>query len=342
MEIKSEQFSAQAGRLIPKLRALLFYGPDAGLVAELGTQACREVLGEEQDPFRLAEVTARQLRDDPALLADEAAALSLTGGRRVVRLREAGNDRRPQLASFLKGLPGEALLVVEAGDLPKRSRLVQTFTRASPQAAVVPCYRDEGGGLARFAETLLRDAGLSIDPQALSLLSGQLGGDRQLSRREIEKLILYKGSGRIDSDDVRACIGDGAALDLEDLAMAVAEGDPAKLDRVLRRSLQQGANPVQILRQVMRHFQRLQFVAGQLAEGGSAEGAMKRLQPPPFWKVARRFEAQARRWPSARLATAGARLLEAEAACKRSGAQDEVLCAQVLLGITMTAPKARR
>jgi DNA polymerase-3 subunit delta len=342
VELKSALFSGQLNHLLPKLRFLLFYGPDAGLVAELAEQAVRAVLGEDKDPFRLAELSARQLREDPALLADEAAALAFTGGRRVVRLREIGNDLAKQLAAFVTNPVGEALVVAEAGDLPKRSDLVKAITNAGEHAAVVACYRDEGGGLARFAESVLREANLGITPQALSLLASQLGGDRQLSRREIEKLILYKGEGRVELEDVRACIGDGAALDLDDLALAVAEGDAANLDRILRRSLRQGASAVQILRQVMRHFQRLQFVAGHLAEGGSAEAAMNRLQPRPFWKIAKRFEGQARRWPPARLSAASARLLEAEAACKRTGANDAVLCAQVLLGIVMSAPKIRR
>lgn len=342
MELKSALFSGQLNHLLPKLRFLLFYGPDAGLVAELAEQAVRAVLGEDKDPFRLAELSARQLREDPALLADEAAALAFTGGRRVVRLRDIGNDLAKQLAAFVTNPVGEALVVAEAGDLPKRSDLVKAITNAGEHAAVVACYRDEGGGLARFAESVLREANLGITPQALSLLASQLGGDRQLSRREIEKLILYKGEGRVELEDVRACIGDGAALDLDDLALAVAEGDAANLDRILRRSLRQGASAVQILRQVMRHFQRLQFVAGHLAEGGSAEAAMNRLQPRPFWKIAKRFEGQARRWPPARLSAASARLLEAEAACKRTGANDAVLCAQVLLGIVMSAPKIRR
>lgn len=344
MEIKSERFASQLPGLLPKLRAALFYGPDAGLVAELAEAAARAVLGDVDDPFRAVELTPKQLREDPALLADEAAAIALTGGRRVLRLREAGNELADLLSGFLADPPGDALLLVEAGDLPKRAVVVQAFSKAGDKAAVVACYRDEGGGLARFTEGLLREAGLEADPQALALLAAQLGGDRQLSRREIEKLILYKGpqGGRVQVEDVTACIGDAAALDLEDLAFAVADGDAAALDRTLRRSLQQGANAVQVLRQVLRHFQRLHLVAGQLAEGTAAEAALAKLQPRPFWKVAKRFEAQARRWPPSRLTAACARLLEAEATCKRTGARDAALCGQILLGIALSAPKTRR
>ncbi|MDF2095437.1 DNA polymerase III subunit delta [Aquibaculum arenosum] len=353
MEIRADQLPSQLPRLVERLRALLFYGPDAGLIAELSGNASRAVLGETADPFRMAELTPAQLRDDPALLADEAAALSLTGGRRVVRLRGAGNELAELLKGFLKDPPGEALLLVEAGDLPKRAALVQAFARADDRAGVVACYRDEGGGIARLATTLLREAGLEANRDALALLSRQLGGDRQLSRREIEKLILYKGgsqddvpagtaSSRVEVEDVVACIGDGAALDLDDIALAVCDGDTAALDRALRRSFQQGTNAVQILRHVMRHFQRLHFVAAQVAEGTAAKSAMATLQPRPFWKVADRFEAQARSWPPARLAAASARLLDAEAACKRTGSRDTALCGQILLGIALTAPKGRR
>src|SRR5690606_41319707 len=61
-----------------------------------------------------------------------------------------------------------------------------------------------------------------------------------------------------------------------------------------------------------------------------------------FWKIAKRFEAQARRWSASSLASAGARLLAADAACKRTGAKDHVLRAQALLAVAGSAPKSRR
>ena len=56
---------------------------------------------------------------DPARLADEAAALSMLGGRRVVRVRNAGNGLGKLFEAFLESPIGDALVVVEAGDLAK-------------------------------------------------------------------------------------------------------------------------------------------------------------------------------------------------------------------------------
>jgi len=56
--------------------AVLFYGPDAGLVRERAERLTAAVAGDAADPFRISELTAERLRDQPSLLSDEAAALS--------------------------------------------------------------------------------------------------------------------------------------------------------------------------------------------------------------------------------------------------------------------------
>jgi len=93
------------------------------------------------------------------------------------------------------------------------------------------------------------------------------------------------------------------------------------------------------LRAVARHFHRVHAVAGA---SGSAEEAMGRLRPPVFWKTQAAFKAQAEAWRPAGLARAMGRLLEAEAACKRSGAPAELLASRVLLEIAANAPGRRR
>ena len=327
----------------PSVLAVLVYGPDAGLVRERAQALVKAVAEDPDDPFRVSELSAREVDQDPARLGDEAAALPPSGGRRVVRLRQAEDGLAAHLKGFLAASQGEALVVVEAGDLAPRSALRKVFEGASAGAAL-PCYRDDERSLSILIRDTLRGFGLEATPDALAFLAANLGDDRVLSRREIEKLALYKGSesGRIEIEDARACIGDSAALSLEDLAFAVAGGAPASADRALVRSLHEGIQPVSALRAVSRHFQRLHLVSGLTARGGSLEGAVKSLRPPVFWKRADAFKAQATGWPPGALADALGRLLEAEAACKRSGAPEATVIARALLEICVNAPLRRR
>ena len=123
-------------------RAILLFGPDGGLVRERGASLARLVADDLADPFRVSELTGEMIEGDPARLADEAAALSLSGGRRVVRVRPAGNEAAEAFAGFLKHPVGDALVVVEAGELDGRSALRKLFETAT-NAAAVACYRSE-------------------------------------------------------------------------------------------------------------------------------------------------------------------------------------------------------
>jgi DNA polymerase-3 subunit delta len=341
----------------PAVRAVLVYGPDAGLVRERVEALVKGAAEDLGDPFRVADFSARELIDDPARLADEAAALSLTGGRRAVRLREADDNLAPLFREFLAAptndspgdtlagdtLAGDTLIVVEAGDLPARSALRKAFESAKAGAALA-CYRDDARSLGAVIRETLREFGHEATPDALAYLSAQLGGDRQLSRRELEKLALYKGGepGPIGLGDAQACVGDSAALSLDDLAFAVAGGAAAEAERALARSLQEGVHAVGALRAVSRHFQRLHLVAGLVDGGLALDDAVKRLRPPLFWRLAPAFRTQVAAWTLNSLARALGRLLDAEVDCKRSGAPEATICSRALLEIAVNAPSRRR
>jgi len=97
-----------------QLLAALFFGPDQGLVRERARLLAQTVVPDLADPFRVAELEEATLESDPARIWDEAAALSMTGGRRVLRVRGAGNALAQGFERFLAEPVGDALIVVEA------------------------------------------------------------------------------------------------------------------------------------------------------------------------------------------------------------------------------------
>lgn len=325
-----------------KIRAMLVFGPDNGLVRERVQRLVKTAVPDPNDPFRVAELSPAALKDDPARLADEAAAMALTGGRRAVVVRDAGDGLAALAGSFLANPMGDALVVFEGGDLGARSSLRKVFEGADNGAAIA-CYGDEGGSLAAVIQDELKAAGLAADPDALAYLMDHLGGDRRLTRSELSKLVLYMGGGpgKIHLDDAVACIGDTAALGMDDLALATADGDHATAQRVLERLLREGNQPVSVLRGLARHFQRLHLAAGVMAQGKSAEQAMGTLKPPVIFKAADRFRRQLGRWPADRLGRALDILLEAEADCKTTGMPAAELCSRAVMQLARAAGRAK-
>ena len=322
----------------PKVRAVLLYGPDAGLVRDRADTLGKSVSPDLNDPFRVADFLGKALVEDPARLADEAAAMSLTGGRRLIRVRDAEDVTTAVFTAFLKDLPpGDSLVVVESSDLSNRSRLRALFEGAEGGAAI-PCYVEDEASLGRVIAELLSAQGLSADVDALNFLAGNLVGDRLVARGEVEKLATYMGAEkRVTLEHAQACIGDSASLDMDEPVWAAADGDFAALDRALARLFAEGMSPVPILRTAQRHFQRLHLIGAQVAAGKSAEMAIDAARPPVFFKLRPRLVGQARRWTPNLVRSALERLVDAEAECKRTNMPDQTICARVLFQLASLA-----
>ncbi|HYE00317.1 MAG TPA: DNA polymerase III subunit delta [Alphaproteobacteria bacterium] len=341
MKLAGKRIDAFVRRPDPAVRAVLVYGPDSGLVRERATLLGRSAVEDLSNPFRVAELAASAVTEDPARLVDEANAMSLIGGRRLVRVRDATDKLAPAAKALLAAHSGDSLVVFEAGDLGNRSTLRKLFEE-SDSAAALPCYVEEEGELGQTIQDALREAGYQIDVEGASVLANALVGDRQVMRREIEKLQLYMGDERrITLADVQACIGDAADLSTDDAAMACCDGDPPALDRALQRLFAQGESPIAVLRAAQRQMLRLHQVQAAAAGGKSLEQAVATLRPPLFFKVKDAFLRQLRLWNLAGAATALARLNAAEAACKRTGAPAEILAGQALMELALRARAQR-
>jgi DNA polymerase-3 subunit delta len=337
----AETFAKNPGA---QLLAILIYGPDSGLVRQRAQELARSVVPDLADPFRVFETTADALLSDPARLRDEAAAIALTGGRRVVSVREAGDPLAALLGGFLAQPPcvppQAALVVIEAGELKPRSALRGLFEGAK-NAAALACYADEGAQLSDLIRKTLAAERVSASGEALRYLAENLGGDRMVTLRELEKLAIYAGPGAtVDLADAVAVVGDSAALTMDEVAMAAAGGEFAALDRALNRVFLEGAQPVAVLRAVARHFERLRQAGIAVAGGVGDEAAMAALRPAVFFQHKPRFRAAQRRWNAARAADALARLVETEILCKTTGMPAETVCRQALFDLAQDAPRS--
>jgi DNA polymerase-3 subunit delta len=335
--LKAHQVSAFLDR--PDLDAGVFlaYGPDAGLVRETATRLAGR-LGAGPEPADIVVIDGSELEQDPSRLAMEAGAMSLFGGRRIVRVRGAGKSLATAL-SALTSDPAGAAIVLEAGNLPPRDPL-RALVEGARFGRALPCYPDTDEQVAKLVATTFAAARIVIDDGAAALLRESLGNDREVTRRELEKLEIYAGpGGRITRDDVAALCADNAALVLDAIADATAAGNAAELEAALDRAFATATDPQRILASALLHFTGLRRWRTQVDAGASPADVLGGARPKPHFSRVASLQNQLRLWSDARLAAASARLHAATAESRRLYLLRESIVRRALLAVCMSAAR---
>lgn len=319
----------------PAARVILVYGPDDGLMRERAKTLALTAVQDLNDPFNVAVLSAEMLAADSARLADEANAISMMGGMRLVRVENASDKITVALKQYLENPNPNALVILEAGELTPRSSL-RLLCEKSPAAAALPCYIEDEQGMARFIRETFSSEKIPVENDAVLWLASAIIGDRARARAEIEKLIIYKSSDKstLTLADAQAVCGDTGARALDDLIYAVAGKQTAKALAVYNTLMDEDMSFVVILRTLQNHFRRLHLTRSKMEDGSGLEEAMKSLSPPIFFKQEQAFKSQVQSWPLPALDKILRRLLDLEADCKKTGAPVETLCAQAVLGIS--------
>jgi len=172
---------------------------------------------------------------------------------------------------------------------------------------------------------------ITIAEDAIAYLVGNLGGDRGVTRQELDKLCLFAGpGGKVDLESAIASVGDTSALDLDAVVYDALDGHAASVEAALSRLFLEGQSPVAILRAAQRHAQRLHLGAARVAGGETADGVARSVRPPIYFKYVDRFRDQLAAWPPERTQRLMTLLLQAELECKSTGYPDETICRHIL------------
>ncbi|HEX2529320.1 MAG TPA: DNA polymerase III subunit delta [Geminicoccus sp.] len=317
MIVQPKRIEAFLAKPDPGISTFLVYGPDRGIVVQRVEALLARLVSDPKDPFLVGDLPAERVAQEPRLLLEEAQSMSLLGGQRVVRVRDADDRVKAAVRDLFKLDAQESYVLLEAGELPSASDLRKSVEKAA-KAAAIACYRDEGRGLEDVLRTELQRHGLVADRDALHALQASLGADRAVTVAEIEKLALYVGGvpgSRVTLEDVCAVIGNSGVLTLDDLILDVLIGASGSLAADLERLLAEGGNEIMIVNRLSAAFGRLIRMRTQVDGGASADQVVEAL----FWKVRDPWKRALGRW-STRAAQRGAiELLELDLRLKGEG-----------------------
>ncbi|MDQ3481961.1 MAG: DNA polymerase III subunit delta [Pseudomonadota bacterium] len=264
----------------PAIRFYLFYGQDD---SQSRAFAERLLKGLEAEKF---VVPANAAKADSALLADEASAIGLFGGKRAIWIEPAGDEIAPAVEALLQVPASESPVIALAGALKKSSALMK-LAEASAQSLAHISYALDQRDAAQLVEQLARAEGLRLAEGIAARIAAAAGNDRGIIVQELAKMALYAGAtpgapvtvDREILDEIGAG-SDGDWMRLGDFALS---GDVAALSRELDCGGAE-AEPVSVLRALQRRLAMLAPIRARVDRGERPHDAVTSAGKSVFWK----------------------------------------------------------
>ena len=285
----------------PRVRFYLFLGPDeaqsralaARLLGALGAQ--KLILG------------AGSLKSNPALLADEAAALSLFGEKRLIWIEPAGNDVVEALEALIAAESIESPAVAIAGALSRASPLLK-LAESSPLCLAFTAYAPEGEEAVRLMIDLGRRFGLKLSSAVAARIADASGNDQAIAERELEKFALYVGASphspkELEHDAIDAIGAESSEGDFLRLADLALLGELSEVADLVSRLTAAGTEAIPAVRSLQRRLLFLAPARARIERGERLDGVMASFGKALFWKDKAKVELMLKRWTAQDIAT---------------------------------------
>lgn len=321
------------------IRIFVLHGPDEAGSAALAKRIER-AMGENAERI---DLDGPGLKGDPARLADEAAAFSMFGDKRWIRISQAGDEIAPAVEALLEAPQAGNPVVLIAGNL-KATGAVLKLCLASPAAMAFASYAPEGRDADQVAVAMARELGLRLAPDAARQLSDVTGGDRGQMGGELEKIALYLDAAPdrpadAGLEELDALLAGPVEDNLGALVNAVLSGDLPRMTSELQRARSLGASLMGMTRLLSARAVLLAGIRAHVERGGSVDAAVESAGKAVFWKDKGAVTRQTRIWTSEHIARLLHRLNEAERASRSP--LGELQIEHEMLNIARQAARAR-
>jgi len=250
----------------------------------------------------------------------ESNALSLFASQRIIELRlgtkKAGKEGGAALTEYCSRCePDGDILLVTIDQLDKASLNSQWAQSIDQIGGIIRLWPIEKQQLPQWIENRIKLAGLSIEPEALTILADRVEGNLLAAAQDIEKLKLYTADNNIITvQTVMEAVTDSARFNVYDLADTLLAGHASQSVRMLKGLHDEGTEAMAIHWVITREIHLLLDIQSSVHAGVSLSQALMQNR---VWKTRQRVvETAVKRLSKKRLERAVSLLADADQSIK--------------------------
>lgn len=189
---------------------------------------------------------------------------------------KTGGDALQELAGRL---PEDTAVVLMLPKLERAQMQAKWFAALAKHGVVLEAKAVSGAALPQWIQGRLKQAGLEIEADALSLFAERVEGNLLAAKQEIDKLALLHPRGHLlNMADAEAAVANVARFDVFQLAGAWMSGDAARTARLLEGLEADGEEPVMLLWALAEDIRTLIRLTAALKQGQSVQSVRNSLR----------------------------------------------------------------
>jgi DNA polymerase-3 subunit delta len=285
-------------------RVYLLYGDEPAPVRDIVDALRKKVLVPGMEAFNHERFAGREL-DGVGVVLDACGQLPMMAAQRLVELSDpeaigkgrGGKDDLDPLLAYIAAPNPTTVLVITSAGIDGRSKLVTAAKKTGVVVKLEALRRD--GDAVDFVLQLATRRGLSLARAVAAQLVQRVGTGQTELQSALERASLHAGADRaVSIEDVQAVVTHTREAVIFELTDAVGMGDGRAALKILAHMFHEtpGTEIGQANAALSMLVRQIRLVFTTKAAGVDATGV------PPF--VARKLDAQARRWSEPRLRAA--------------------------------------
>jgi DNA polymerase-3 subunit delta len=211
-------------------------------------------------------------------LLHSATDMSLFAERKLIELRlpsgKPGAEGSKALCEYLDIASGDDVLLIIAGKVDKQSTNSKWYKALDKAGATIQIWPIDSKELPRWLQQRVRDAGMSIDQEALQFLCDRVEGNLLAAVQEVEKLKLLATDSQITTQTVIDAVSNNARYNVYAMADSALKGDASTSLRMLHGLRTEGSEPPVVLWSLVREIRTLYEAQLDCDNGQSAQQAL--------------------------------------------------------------------
>ena len=205
--------------------------------------------------------TLRALADSPGLFAQQ----------RIVDLRmpsgKPGDRGGKILRAYAERLPPDDILLITTGRLDRSATGSKWYKTLDSVGVTVQVWPVDARQLPAWIRNRAKAQGRNLTEAAAHLLAERSEGNLLACDQELHKLKLLFDDQTLDVEQVLQAVSDSARFNAFDLLDRALEGQPARVLRVSRGLMEEGAEPLMVLGSLLWALRAMAEFSSRVASG---------------------------------------------------------------------------